>query len=71
MKMIKLLVLSNGKMSKLPKSTAVGRVSVGSDIIGAVYSVSKSVYKKRNKQSIKILLINSINTCIYFSMPQQ
>ena len=60
MKMIKLLVLRNGKMVKIPPYSNTGKVMLGDDVIGAVYSVSKDVYRKRNTKSIKKLLVDSI-----------
>lgn len=60
MKMIKLLVLRNGKMVKVPPYTKTGKVLLCEDVIGAVYSVSKDVYRKRNTKSIKKLLVDSI-----------
>lgn len=60
MKMIKLLVLRNGKMVKVPPYSNTGKVILGEDVIGAVYSVSKCVYKKRHSKVIKKLLVDSI-----------
>lgn len=60
MKMIKLLVLRNGKMVKIPPYSNTGKVMLGEDIIGAVYAVSKSVYRNRNNKAIKKLLVDSI-----------
>lgn len=63
MKMIKLLVLLNGNMVKVSSKTKVGTVSSdvqGEGIYGAVYAVSKSVYKNRHKKAIKKLLIDSV-----------
>lgn len=62
MKMIKLLVLRNGKMVKVPPYSNTGEVMLGEDIIGAVYSVSKAVYKNRRTPAIKKLLVDSIDT---------
>ena len=62
MKMIKLLVLRNGKMVKVPPYSNTGKVMLGDDAIGAVYSVSKDVYKNRRTPAIKKLLVDSINT---------
>lgn len=60
MKMIKLLVLRNGKMVKIPPYSNTGKVMLGEDVIGAVYAVSKSVYRNRNNKAIKKLLVDSI-----------
>lgn len=60
MKMIKLLVLRNGKMVKVPPYSNTGKVMLGEDVIGAVYAVSKSVYRNRNNKAIKKLLVDSI-----------
>ena len=60
MNMIKLLVLRNGKMVKLPPYANVGKVMLGEDVIGAVYSVSKDIYKNRRTPAIKKLLVDSI-----------
>lgn len=62
MKMIKLLVLRNGKMVKIPPYSNTGKVMLGEDVIGAVYAVSKSVYRNRNNKAIKKLLVDSILT---------
>ena len=59
--MIKLLVLRNGKMIKLPPYANTGKVMLGEDVIGAVYSVSKDIYKNRRNKTIKKLLVNSIH----------
>lgn len=61
MKMIKLLVLRNGKMVKVPPYSNTGKVMLGEDVIGAVYSVSKDIYKNRRTAAIKKLLVNSID----------
>lgn len=61
MKMIKLLVLRNGKMVKVPPYSNTGKVMLGEDVIGAVYSVSKDIYKNRRNKTIKKLLVNSIH----------
>ena len=61
MKMIKLLVLRNGKMVKIPPYAKTGKVYVDGDVIGAIYSVSKDVYKNRRTSAIKKLLVNSIH----------
>lgn len=67
MKMIKLLVLLNGKSIKVDKNTKVGRVTDSSgNTLGAIYSVSKDVYKNRRTLAIKNLLTSSIydgDTC--------
>lgn len=63
MKMIHLLVLLDGTMVKVSKDFKVGTVSSdvsGEGIYGAVYTVSKHVYKKRHTKPIKKLLVNSI-----------
>ena len=60
MKMIKLLVLCNGKMVKIPPYAKTGKVYVDDDVIGAIYSVSKDVYKNRRTSAIKKLLVDSI-----------
>lgn len=64
MKMIKLLVLLDGTMVKVSSEMEVGTIMnthKGIDrICGAVYSVSKGVYKRRNTKSIKKLLVDSI-----------
>ena len=63
MKMIKLLVLIDGTMVKVSSSMKVGTVSSdvqGEGIYGAVYAVSKRVYKKRHNKVIKKLLVDSI-----------
>lgn len=62
MKMIKLLVLRNGKMVKIPPYSKTGKVYLGEDVIGAVYSVSKDIYKNRRTPAIKKLLVDSIDT---------
>ena len=62
MKMIKLLVLRNGKMVKVPPYSNTGKVMLGEDVIGAVYSVSKDIYKNRHTPAIKKLLVDSIDT---------
>ena len=62
MKMIKLLVLRNGKMVKIPPYSNTGKVMLGDDVIGAVYSVSKDIYKNRRTTAIKKLLVDSIDT---------
>lgn len=62
MKMIKLLVLRNGKMVKVPPYTKTGKVLLCEDVIGAVYSVSKDIYKNRNTTTIKKLLVDSIDS---------
>ena len=62
MKMIKLLVLRNGKMVKVPPYSNTGKVMLGEDVIGAVYSVSKDIYKNRRNPAIKKLLVDSIDT---------
>lgn len=62
MKMIKLLVLRNGKMVKVPPYSNTGKVMLGEDVIGAVYSVSKDIYKNRRTTTIKKLLVDSINS---------
>lgn len=62
MKMIKLLVLRNGKMVKVPPYSNTGKVVLGEDVIGAVYSVSKDVYKNRRTTAVKKLLVDSIDT---------
>ena len=62
MKMIKLLVLRNGKMVKVPPYANTGKVMLGDDVIGAVYSVSKDIYKNRRTPAIKKLLVDSIDT---------
>ena len=63
MKMIKLLVLIDGTMVKVSSTMKVGTVSSdvsGEGIYGAVYAVSKRVYKKRHNKVIKKLLVDSI-----------
>lgn len=65
MKMIKLLVLRNGKMIKLPPYANTGKVMLGEDVIGAVYSVSKDIYKNRRNKTIKKLLVNSIHASTF------
>ena len=62
MKMIKLLVLRNGKMVKVPPYSNTGKVMLGDDVIGAVYSVSKDIYKNRRTTAVKKLLVKSIDT---------
>lgn len=62
MKMIKLLVLRNGKMVKVPPYSNTGKVMLGEDVIGAVYSVSKDIYKNRRTTAVKKLLVDSIDT---------
>ena len=62
MKMIKLLVLRNGKMVKVPPYSNIGKVMLGEGVIGAVYSVSKDIYKNRRNPAIKKLLVDSIDT---------
>ncbi len=37
--------------------------------VGAVYSVSEHVYSKRKTKIIKKLLVESIDTCSFFTMP--
>ena len=64
MKMIKLLVLLSGKV-KIPSYAKTGKVYVDDDVIGAVYSVSKDVYKNRRTSSIKKLLVNSIHASTF------
>lgn len=69
MKMIKLLVLLDGTMVKVSSKMEVGTVmnthKCVDRICGAVYSVSKGVYKKRNTKSIKKLLVNSIHASTF------
>lgn len=65
MKMIHLLVLLDGTMVKVSKDFKIGTISSdvnGQGIYGAVYAVSKSVYRKRNTKAIKKLLVNSVLT---------
>ena len=62
MKMIKLLVLRNGKMVKLPPYAKVGNACVNGDLIGTVYAVSKDVYKNRRTSAIKKLLVDNIDS---------
>lgn len=62
MKMIKLLVLRNGNSMKVPQYTNTGKAFVGDSVIGAVYSVSKDVYKGRHTPAIKKLLVDSIDS---------
>lgn len=66
MKMIKLLVLIDGTMTKVSSDFEVGIIMNKhkglNNICGAIYSVSKSIYKKRNTKAIKKLLVNSIHT---------
>jgi len=70
MKMIKLLVLRNGKMVKLPPYANVGKIyDEKTNVIGAVYNVSEHVYSKRKTKIIKKLLVESIDTCSFFTMP--
>lgn len=61
-KMIKLLVLRNGKMVKIPPYSNTGKVMLGEDVIGVVYSVSKDIYKNRRTTAVKKLLVESIDT---------
>lgn len=64
MKMIHLLVLLDGTMVKVSSDLKVGTVSSdvnGEGIYGAVYAVSKHVYKKRHNKVIKDLLVDSIH----------
>ena len=65
MKMVKLMVLRNGKMVKVPPYTKTGKVLLCEDVIGAVYSVSKDIYKNRRNKTIKKLLVDSINAPIF------
>ena len=63
MKMIHLLVLLDGTMIKVSSTMKVGTVSSDVNvegIYGAVYAVSKRVYKKRHNKVIKKLLVDSI-----------
>lgn len=63
MKMIHLLVLLDGTMIKVSSTMKVGTVSSdvsGEGIYGAVYAVSKRIYKKRHNKVIKKLLVDSI-----------
>ena len=70
MKMIKLLVLLNGKSIKVDKNAKVGQVTDSSgNTLGAIYSVSKDVYKNRRTLAIKKILTSSIydgDTCTVF-----
>lgn len=61
MKMIKLLVLRNGKMAKLPPYSETGKVYLKDEVIGAVYSVSKDVYKNRRTPRLRKLFVDSIH----------
>ena len=62
MKMIKLLVLLNGKMVKIPPYSEIGKVYLGDKVIGAVYAVSKDIYKNRRVPAIKKLLVDNIHS---------
>ncbi len=59
MKMIKLLVLTNGKMVKLSEDASDGLVyDSKQEVIGKIYSVTPIVFKERH--SLKEMLVDSI-----------
>lgn len=65
MKMIKLLVLRNGKMVKVSPEIKSEMVYVDGECIGVVFAVSKHVYKNRRTSAIRKLLVDSIDAPSY------
>ena len=48
-------------MAKLPPYSETGKVYLKDEVIGAVYSVSKDVYKNRRTPRLRKLFVDSIH----------